>query len=59
MKAVWYDKQGPAREVLKYDDMQTPQAGAGEVRIKLEASGGNPSEPIVGRAVRTQWNIHA
>jgi NADPH:quinone reductase len=43
MKAVWYDKQDPAREFLKYSDMPTPQAGLGEVRIKLEASAVNPS----------------
>ena len=44
MKAVWYDKQGAAREVLNYGDMPTPEAGPGEVRIKLEASGVNPSD---------------
>ena len=44
MKAVWYDKQGAAREVLNYGDMPTPEAGSGEVRIKLEASGVNPSD---------------
>ena len=42
MKAVWYEKQGSAREVLNYGDMPTPQAGSGEVRIKLEASAVNP-----------------
>ena len=44
MKAVWYDRQGPAQEVLVYGDMPTPDAGPGEVRIKLEASGVNPSD---------------
>jgi len=44
MKAVWYDKQGPAREVFNYGDLPTPEAGLGEVRIKLEASGVNPSD---------------
>ena len=44
MKAVWYDKQGAACEVLKYGDMPTPEAGPGEVRIKLEASAVNPSD---------------
>ena len=44
MKAVWYDRQGPAREVFNYGDMPTPEAGSGEVRIKLEASGVNPSD---------------
>jgi NADPH2:quinone reductase len=44
MKAVWYDRQGPAREVLTYGELPTPNAGPGEVRIKLEASGVNPSD---------------
>jgi hypothetical protein len=44
MKAVWYDQKGPAREVFNYGDMPMPEAGAGEVRIKLEASGVNPSD---------------
>jgi len=44
MKAVWYDKQGPAKEVMVFGEMPTPNAGAGEVRVKLEASGTNPSD---------------
>jgi NADPH2:quinone reductase len=44
MKAVWYERQGPAREVFTYGDVPTPQAGPGEVRVKLEASGANPSD---------------
>ena len=44
MKAVWYDRQGGARDVLNYGEMPTPDAGAGEVRVRLEASGVNPSD---------------
>lgn len=44
MKADWYDKQGPVREVFHYGDLPMPEAGAGEVRIKLEASGVNPED---------------
>jgi NADPH2:quinone reductase len=44
MKAVWYDKQGPAKDVMVYGDAPTPEAGPGEVRVKLEASGTNPSD---------------
>ena len=44
MKAVWYERTGPAPEVLVYGEMPTPVAGQGEVRIKLEASGVNPSD---------------
>ncbi len=47
MKAVWYERCGPASEVLSYGEQPTPVAGPGEVRIRLEASGVNPAD--VGR----------
>jgi NADPH2:quinone reductase len=47
MKAVWYERCGPATEVLTYGERPTPIAGPGEVRIRLEASGVNPAD--VGR----------
>ena len=47
MKAVWYERQGAAADVLVYGEMPTPVAGPGEVRIRLEASGVNPAD--VGR----------
>ncbi len=47
MKAVWYERTGAAPDVLTYGDMLAPVVGAGEVRIRLEASGVNPAD--VGR----------
>src|SRR5262245_52027404 len=47
MKAVWYERCGPAAEVLSYGERPTPVAGPGEVRVRLEASGVNPAD--VGR----------
>src|SRR5260221_14553066 len=47
MKAVWYERTGPAPEVLTYGEMPTPVAAPGEVRVRLEASGVNPAD--VGR----------
>jgi len=44
MRAVWYDRQGAADEVLVCGELPTPDAGYGEVRVKLEASGVNPSD---------------
>jgi len=44
MKAVWYEKLGPAREVLQRGEMDTPEPGPGEVRVKLHASGVNPAD---------------
>src|ERR1700710_1922249 len=47
MKAVWYERTGAAPDVLAYGDIATPVVGAGEVRVRLEASGVNPAD--VGR----------
>jgi NADPH2:quinone reductase len=47
VKAVWYERTGPAPEVLVLGEMPTPAAGPGEVRVRLEASGVNPAD--VGR----------
>ena len=44
MKAAWYEKQGPAREVLTVGDMPDPAPGAGELRIRIAASGINPGD---------------
>ena len=44
MKAVWYERQGPAAEVLVVGETDTPNAGPGEVHVKLAASGVNRSD---------------
>jgi NADPH:quinone reductase len=44
MKAVWYEKFGEARDVLKYGDFPMPQAKPGEVLVRLSYSGVNPSD---------------
>jgi len=44
MRAAWYEKQGPAREVLTVGEMPDPIPGAGEVRIRIAASGINPGD---------------
>lgn len=44
MQAAYYELNGIAREVLRVGDVETPHAGAGEVRIKVAASGVNPSD---------------
>jgi NADPH2:quinone reductase len=44
MRAAWYEKQGPAREVLVVGEMPDPRPGAGEVRIRISASGVNPGD---------------
>lgn len=44
MKAAWYEKQGPAGDVLIVGEMSDPQPLAGEVRIRVAASGVNPGD---------------
>src|SRR5580693_9044642 len=44
MRAAWYEKQGPANEVLTVGEMPDPRPGAGEVRIRIAASGVNPGD---------------
>ena len=44
MRAVWYDRQGPASEVLVCGELPTPEPGSYEVCVKLEAAGVNPSD---------------
>ena len=44
MKAAWYTKNGSAEDTLILGDLEIPEPGAGEVRIKLKTSGVNPSD---------------
>ncbi len=44
MRAVFYERNGPARDVLKLGEFDTPRPGPGEVRIRLATSGVNPSD---------------
>lgn len=44
MYAVWYDRQGPAAEVLQLGELPDPQPGPGEVRVQVRFSGVNPGD---------------
>ena len=44
MKAAWYDKQGPAHEVLTVGELLDAIPQPGEVRIRIAASGVNPGD---------------
>lgn len=44
MKAVWFERKGPAREVLVHGEMPDPEPGPGEVRVKVKVSGVNPTD---------------
>lgn len=44
MQAVWYVRNGPAAEVLTVGELNDPEPAAGEVRVRVHASGVNPSD---------------
>lgn len=53
MKAVWYEKNGAAAEVLKFGEQPKPHPRPGEVLVRLYASGVNPSD-VKARAGATR-----
>ncbi|MFM1991951.1 MAG: hypothetical protein RJA99_4908 [Pseudomonadota bacterium] len=44
MKAAWYERKGPAREVLQLGERPTPEPSPGEVRVRVHRSAVNPSD---------------
>jgi NADPH:quinone reductase len=44
MRAAFYERTGPAHEVLQVGELPAPEPAAGEVRVKLLFSGVNPSD---------------
>jgi NADPH2:quinone reductase len=44
MLAAWYDRQGPAPEVLQLGELTAPQPAPGELRVRITRSGINPGD---------------
>lgn len=44
MRAAWYDRTGPAEEVLCVGEVPDPVPGPGEVLVRVAASGINPAD---------------
>jgi len=44
MIAAWYDRQGPATDVLQVGELPVARPGQGEVRVRLTHSGANPGD---------------
>ncbi len=42
MRAAWFDRFGPAAEVLSVGEVETPPPGSGELRVRIAVSGVNP-----------------
>ena len=51
MRAVWYDRLGPAREVLVIGERPKPSPGRREVLIEVRASAVNPSDTTFRQGV--------
>ena len=44
MRAVWYEKKGPAAEVLVAGEMPVPEPAPGEARVRIAVSSVNPTD---------------
>lgn len=44
MQAAWYERTGPAGEVLQLGELETPRPRPGEDLVRVFASGINPSD---------------
>lgn len=44
MKAALYDRHGAAQDVLRVEDVERPEPGPGEVRVRMRVSGLNPTD---------------
>ncbi len=44
MKAAWYERQGPAREVFEIGRMDDREPKAGEIRLRVAVSGVHPGD---------------
>ncbi len=44
MRAGWYEKTGPAEAVINVGEMEAPKPAAGEILVRVHASGINPSD---------------
>lgn len=53
MLAAWYERNGPAAEVLRFGDRPDPSPGPGEVRVRLQTSAVNPSDVKARAGSRT------
>lgn len=44
MRAALYESHGPAGDVLRVTEIDRPEPGPGQVRVRIEASGVNPTD---------------
>lgn len=44
MRAALYERTGPSKKVLRVEEVDTPEPGPGEVRVRISVSGVNPTD---------------
>ncbi|MFD7389211.1 NADPH:quinone reductase [Streptomyces sp. NPDC059852] len=49
MKAAFYDRSGPAKDVLRVLDVERPEPGPGQVRVRVALSAINPGDMFLRR----------
>jgi NADPH2:quinone reductase len=54
MRAIWYERNGEADEVIQHGELETPTPGTGEVLVRLATSGVNPIDVKRRRGARGQ-----
>jgi len=52
MKAAWYEEQGDASKVFKIGELPDQMPGPGEVKVKIYASGVNPTDTYTRSGIR-------
>lgn len=52
MKAPFYRRQGPALEVFVLGEFPDPHPASGEVRVRMRASGVNPTDTYTRSGLR-------
>ena len=52
MKAAWYTTQGAPKDVFQVGEMPDPVPAPGEVRVRVHASGANPTDTYTRSGVR-------
>lgn len=52
MQAAWYERKGAARDVLMLGEIEPPEPAVGCVRVRVHASGVNPSDVKMRSASR-------
>lgn len=55
MQAAWYEHNGAAAQVLHVGEMDMPEPGLNEVRVKIHTSGVNPSDVKSRRGRPLMW----